>query len=55
MVRDGTAQSQMVKLGVRSEGKAEILDGLAPSDLLVPAKNLRIREGNRVRAGAVLA
>lgn len=55
VVREGTAQRQAVKLGVRSEGKAEILEGLAPGDLLVPAKNLSIREGSRVRAGAVQA
>lgn len=55
VVRDGTAQRQAVTLGVRGEGKTEILDGLAPGDLLVPAKNLSIREGSRVRAGAVQA
>ncbi len=55
VVREGTAQRQAVKLGVRSEGKTEILEGLAPGDLLVPAKNLSIREGSRVRAGAVQA
>jgi HlyD family secretion protein len=55
VVRDGLAQRQVVKLGVRSEGKTEILEGLAPGDLLVPAKNLSIREGSRVRAGAVQA
>ncbi len=55
VVREGTAQRQAVKLGVRSEGKTEVLEGLAPGDLLVPAKNLSIREGSRVRAGAVQA
>jgi hypothetical protein len=55
VVREGTAQRQGVKLGVRSEGKTEILEGLAPGDLLVPVKNLSIREGSRVRAGAVQA
>jgi HlyD family secretion protein len=55
VVRDGSAQRQPVKLGVRSEGKTEILEGLAPGDLLVPAKNISIREGSRVRAGAVQA
>ena len=55
VVRDGSAQRQVVKLGVRSEGKMEILEGLAPGDLLVPAKNISIREGSRVRAGAVQA
>ena len=55
VVREGTAQRQAVKLGVRSEGKTEILEGLAPGDLLVPVKNLSIREGSRVRAGAVQA
>ncbi len=55
VVREGSAQRQVVKLGVRSEGKTEILEGLAPGDLLVPAKNISIREGSRVRAGAVQA
>ena len=55
VVRDGTAQRQALKLGVRSEGKTEILEGLAPGDLLVPVKNLSIREGSRVRPGAVQA
>ena len=55
VVREGTAQRQAVKLGLRSEGKTEILEGLAPGDLLVPVKNLSIREGSRVRAGAVQA
>jgi HlyD family secretion protein len=55
VVRDGSAQRQPVKLGVRSEGKTEILEGLAPGDLLVPAKNISIREGSHVRAGAVQA
>jgi HlyD family secretion protein len=55
VVREGKAQRQPVKLGVRSEGKTEILEGLAPGDLLVPAKNMSIREGSSVRAGAVQA
>ena len=55
VVREGTAQRQAVKLGSRSEGRTEILEGLAPGDLLVPVKNLSIREGSRVRAGAVQA
>jgi HlyD family secretion protein len=53
VVREGTAQRQAIKPGVRSEGKTEILEGLTAGDLLVPAKNLSIREGSRVRAGAV--
>ena len=50
VVRDGRAQRQEVLLGVRSDGKVEILKGVEAGDQLVSASALSVREGSRVRA-----
>jgi HlyD family secretion protein len=49
-VRDGRAVRQPLKLGIRGAGRTEILDGLAPGDLVVPPSEAAVREGQRVRA-----
>ena len=50
VIRDGIAQRQAVKLGLRSAGRVEITDGLSVGEQLIPATNTVIREGHRVRA-----
>jgi len=35
---------------VRSGGLSEVLTGVSPGDRVVPATNLSVREGTRVRA-----
>lgn len=52
VARDGVVQRQQVKIGIRSAGRVEIVDGLLPGDLLVPANNTTLREGSRLRAVA---
>jgi HlyD family secretion protein len=52
VVRDGFAQRQEVTLGLRSDGKLEILSGLNVGDQLVPARQSSVRVGSRVRAVA---
>lgn len=52
VARDGVVQRQRVKIGIRSAGRVEIVDGLLPGDLLVPANNTTLREGSRLRAVA---
>lgn len=49
VVRDGRAARQNVKLGLRGEGHTEIVEGVAPGDLLIPSTEVLVREGQRVR------
>lgn len=49
VVRDGVAQRQSVRLGLRGDGRVEILEGLAAGEQLVPAHQEAISEGARVR------
>ena len=49
-VRDGHAVQVFVKPGLRGDGRIEVLDGLAPGDLLIPPSNGLARAGQRVRA-----
>lgn len=49
-VADGRTQRQPVRVGLRSGGWTEVLDGLAPGDLVVPAGVADVGEGARVRA-----
>jgi HlyD family secretion protein len=49
VVRDGRAQRQAVKLGVRGSGKTEILDGLSPGELVIPPSEAAVKPGQRVR------
>jgi HlyD family secretion protein len=49
-VRKGAAQRQPVKLGLRGEGTVEIVGGLAEGELVVPAAELKVKAGQRLRA-----
>jgi HlyD family secretion protein len=48
-VQDGRAKRQPVRIGIRSDGKVEILEGLQPGTLVIPAGSSGIKEGQRVR------
>jgi HlyD family secretion protein len=48
-VNGGHAKRQPVKVGIVSAGKAEILDGVEPGDLVIPA-TAAIKDGARIRA-----
>jgi HlyD family secretion protein len=54
-VRDGRAVRQPVKTGLRGDGYTEIVDGVAPGELLIPATNMLVQPGERVRAIAAEA
>ena len=49
-VQEGHAKRQQVRIGLRSDGKVEILEGLQPGALVIPAASGSIKEGQRVRA-----
>jgi len=49
-VVDGRALRQPVRIGLRGGGWSEVLDGLAPGDLVVPGDVAGVAEGMRVRA-----
>ena len=49
-VKAGRAIRRPVKVGLRGEGAVEILSGLEPGDLVVPADNTSVKPGRRVRA-----
>ncbi len=44
-VVDGKVASQQVKVGLRREGKVEIVEGLKPEDVIVTAGHQKAREG----------
>ena len=44
-VLDGKAQRQKVDIGQRRDGRVEILNGLAPEDVIVTAGIIKLREG----------
>jgi len=48
-VVDGRAMRQKVEIGLRREGKVEIMGGLAPADLVVTAGIVKLRDGAPVR------
>lgn len=50
VARDGRTQRQNVKLGLRGDGRTEILDGLQAGELAIPATDGTIGAGQRVRA-----
>jgi HlyD family secretion protein len=54
MVKDGRSIRQPVKLGLRGDGRLEIVEGVAPGDRLVPASNPLVTTGERVRVAAVV-
>lgn len=49
-VNGGHAARQPIELGLRGEGWVEIRAGLKEGDLVVPAENIAIKPGRRVRA-----
>jgi len=51
-VKERRATRQPVKLGLRGDGRVEVLQGVAPGDLLIPSTNAAIVIGQRVRAVA---
>ena len=48
-LEDGRTRRREVKLGLRGDGRVEVIEGVAPGDLVVPATNLLIKPGERVR------
>jgi HlyD family secretion protein len=48
-VEKGVARRRAVKLGLRGSGTAEVLDGLAPGDRVVPVSAQSVRDGDRLR------
>ncbi len=49
-ITGGRARRQAVTLGLRSGGLSEVVAGLAVGDRVVPASNLSVHDGARVRA-----
>jgi HlyD family secretion protein len=49
VVRGNTVRRQPVKVAARGEGRIEIGEGLKAGDLVVPATNVDVAEGRRVR------
>jgi membrane fusion protein (multidrug efflux system) len=50
-VADGKAQRVRVRTGIRRAGMVEIVDGLAPGDVVVTAGQIRLRDGVAVAVG----
>jgi len=51
-VDGGRAVRRAVKLGLKGDGRVEVLDGVAPGDRLISASQATVRSGQRVRAVA---
>lgn len=49
VVRGWRAERQPVKLGLRGDRRIEVLEGVEPSDRLIPATNGLVKAGERVR------
>lgn len=47
----GTAERAVVRLGVRSGGQVEVVDGLKPGDAIVVDGTGKLRPGQKIRAG----
>jgi HlyD family secretion protein len=50
-ISSGVAKRQIVKVGLISSGKVEILEGLAETDQLVPSAATAATDGSRIRVG----
>jgi len=50
VVKEHRAIRQPVKIGLHGDGRLEVLGGVAAGDRLVPATNVAIKPGSRVRA-----
>jgi HlyD family secretion protein len=46
------ARRRAIRLGLKGDGRIEVLEGVAPGDRLISAANGTVREGQRVRATA---
>jgi HlyD family secretion protein len=51
-VDGGRATRRAVKLGLKGDGRMEVLEGVAPGDRLISSTQLTVRAGQRVRAVA---
>ena len=49
-VDGGRAQRRPVKLGLKGDGRVEVLEGVSPGDSLVSAAQLMVKSGQHVRA-----
>jgi HlyD family secretion protein len=50
VVRGGRAVRQPVEIGLRGAGRTEIVSGIAPGEVLIPATQASVGEGDRVHA-----
>lgn len=50
VVNDGTVESRMVEIGIRSSGLVEIIDGLAVEEIIVETAGTFVSDGDKVRA-----
>jgi len=48
-VNGGRAERRAVRLGLKGEGRVEVLEGVAPGDLVIPVSQQAVRAGQRVR------
>jgi HlyD family secretion protein len=48
-IHDALAERRLVRLGLKGEGRVEILEGVRPGDRLIPNGQAAIRAGQRVR------
>jgi membrane fusion protein (multidrug efflux system) len=48
-VVDGKAARQKVEIGARREGRVEVVNGLTPTDVVVTAGAIKLREGVAVQ------
>jgi multidrug efflux pump subunit AcrA (membrane-fusion protein) len=48
---DGTAKKVVVKLGLRTSGKVQILSGVTPSDLVITEGGYGLDDGSKVKVG----
>jgi HlyD family secretion protein len=49
-IQERRAVRRTVKLGLKGDGRIEVIEGVAPGDVLVSAAELAVRAGQRVRA-----
>jgi HlyD family secretion protein len=53
VVRDGRAQRQPISVGLRGDGRTEVLSGISAGDALIPATSVMVAAGQRVRGVAM--
>ena len=49
LVKDGMVQKQVLSLGLKSKGLAQVLSGVKVGDVVVPNQYSHVRDGSRVR------